>query len=93
MFKEDRKIDYIKLIEQECDNLKSLLVEKNKSYGGSAFEPVRIFSKAGPEEQLLVRIDDKIGRLLDGNEYKTEDSLVDLIGYLILLNIQRKINK
>jgi hypothetical protein len=37
-----------------------MLLSKNASYGNSALEPVRIFSKADPVEQLKVRLDDKV---------------------------------
>lgn len=38
------------------DGVAAMLVEKNRAYGDSALSPVRIFSKADPAEQLLVRI-------------------------------------
>lgn len=81
------------LIAQECDALKALLLEKNRAYGNSALEPVRIFSRASPEEQILVRIDDKITRLARGDASRgmdTEDVVKDLLGYLILLRVARK---
>ena len=40
----------------------NMLVRKNASYGNSALDPVRIFSRASPIEQLRVRIDDKLDR-------------------------------
>jgi hypothetical protein len=85
-------VNYKQLIEQECDALKALLLEKNKSYGSSIFEPVRIFSKADTEEQILTRIDDKISRIQRGKEYQSEDTITDLVGYLLMLKIYRKIN-
>ena len=67
-----------------------MLIEKNAAYGNSALDPVRVFSQASPEEQLLVRIDDKLSRLQRGSEYADEDTVTDLIGYLILLQIARE---
>ena len=63
------------------------LLEKNDQYGDSALEPNRIFSQADTAEQIKVRIDDKINRLVMGtdNLEKDEDILNDLIGYLLLL--------
>ena len=62
------------------------LQEKNKKYGNSALEPKRIFSKENAISQLEVRIDDKLSRIsnqvVDG-----EDTLLDLLGYLVLLTI------
>jgi hypothetical protein len=52
---------------------------------------VRIFSKADPEEQIRVRIDDKLSRLARGHD-AGEDVILDLLGYLILLRIARRIN-
>ena len=43
----------------ECLGIAEMLIEKNRAYGNSALQPVRVFSKASSEEQLLVRIDDK----------------------------------
>jgi hypothetical protein len=76
------------LIVRHCDELKTLLLEKNAKYHDSAVNPVRIFSKASAEEQLLVRIDDKINRITQG-EPGDEDVLLDLAGYLLLLRIVR----
>jgi len=61
-----------------------LLLEKNAAYGDSALEPVRIFSKADPLEQLRVRIDDKLSRVVRGGS-EADDVLIDLVGYLVLL--------
>jgi hypothetical protein len=61
-----------------------LLIAKNKAYGDSALNPVRIFSKASRIEQLNVRIDDKISRIQRGTDYGDEDTVRDLIGYLVL---------
>jgi superfamily I DNA/RNA helicase len=72
-----------------CDAVKSLLLEKNRRYGNSALEPVRIFSKSDSIEQILVRIDDKLSRIQKGAGLfaDNEDVIQDLIGYLILLKI------
>jgi hypothetical protein len=72
-----------------CNQIKELLLEKNKKYGDSALDPSRIFSKADPIEQLLVRIDDKLNRIQKGAGLLAtdEDIIQDLIGYLVLLKI------
>jgi hypothetical protein len=78
-------------IEATCDSIKKLLIDKNAKYGNSALNPVRVFSKADNQEQLLVRIDDKLSRIkTTGMEAPDEDTLNDLIGYLILLKIATK---
>lgn len=71
-----------------CDALKSLLLEKNRAYGDSALNPVRIFSKASAAEQILVRLDDKISRITRGKWHLLgEDAILDMLGYLVLLKI------
>ncbi|MCK4739061.1 MAG: hypothetical protein KAT46_03855 [Deltaproteobacteria bacterium] len=79
-----------KLIEHECDDLKSLLINKNRQYGNSALDPVRIFSKSDTSEQLRVRIDDKLSRLRSGQLDDDEDVEIDLLGYLILMRVAKK---
>ncbi len=66
------------------DELRDLLLEKNRSYGNSVSKPLRIFSKVNTLEQINVRIDDKLSRLARGYEFMQEDTEKDLIGYLIL---------
>jgi len=75
-----------------CDEIKAFLVAKNQAYGDSALQPIRIFSKSDASEQLKVRIDDKLNRLMQGNDSieADEDVVKDLIGYLVLLLIQMK---
>ena len=61
-----------------CEDIKNLLLEKNAKYGNSAVEPI------------CARIDDKLSRIKNsGLNDATEDTLDDLIGYLILLKIAR----
>lgn len=72
-----------------CHEIAHMLIEKNISYGNSALDPVRIFSKAGPREQLHVRIDDKLNRLMKGTDYPGDNDIDDLIGYLVLLKIAK----
>lgn len=79
-----------RLISDTCDEVKDLLIEKNRKYGNSALEPVRIFSKADPVEAIKVRIDDKISRLRNEQNDEDEDVVKDLMGYLILLQVAKK---
>lgn len=71
-----------------ANSIADMLIEKNKSYGNSALEPVRIFSKADSIEQICVRIDDKLSRIKNGCKFANEDTINDLIGYLFLLKIK-----
>jgi hypothetical protein len=72
-----------------CEDIKEMLLAKNEKYGDSALNPKRIFSQSSSTEQIMVRIDDKLSRIattraLGGPD---EDTLSDLIGYLILLKV------
>lgn len=71
-------------VRRHTDKIATLLIAKNKAYGDSALNPVRIFSKASRIEQLNVRIDDKISRIQRGTDFGDEDTVRDLIGYLVL---------
>lgn len=72
-----------------CDDIKELLLFKNSKYGDSAINPIRVFSKSSAYEQILVRIDDKLNRITQGDNLLSEDEdvIMDLIGYLVLLKI------
>ena len=75
-------------IKDVLSDIQQLLLEKNQKYGDSALRPTRIFSNATPIEQLLVRIDDKLSRISQGHGWDAEeDTISDLIGYLVLLQV------
>lgn len=74
-------------VQQVLYPLEDLLVAKNEAYGNSALDPVNIFSKSTAVEQIKVRIDDKLSRLYHGKEYGDEDTITDLLGYIVLLKI------
>ena len=84
------KEDTALLIRVKCNALADMLLEKNRKYGNSALEPCRIFSRANAEEQILVRIDDKLNRIRNRQNDEDEDVIMDLAGYLILLMIARE---
>lgn len=71
-------------IEQVCAEMRNFLIAKNGSYGNSVGDPVRIFSTAGPLEQINIRIDDKISRMMRGHGMPTDNDEIDLTGYLLL---------
>jgi hypothetical protein len=76
------------------DTVRDTLLAKNRAYGNSALEPVRIFSRADRTEQIRVRLDDKLARLRNMNgapgSGPAEDTILDLIGYLVILKIAEK---
>lgn len=75
-------------ITEVCDEVKDLLIQKNKSYGDSALKPLGIFASGDPVANLTSRIDDKLARIKTmGFDGYGEDNVKDLLGYLILLQI------
>ena len=74
-------------------HIKQLLMRKNTQYGDSIFNPVRVFSKGDPMEQIRVRIDDKISRMNSSPHEYIEDTVTDLIGYLIMYQIAMRRNR
>ena len=92
MFSKPELTQTQKEIESVCDELKELLIDKNNSYGNSALDPVRIFSKSDNIEQLRVRIDDKISRFARGTEFPGDNDINDLLGYLVLLKVAHRNN-
>jgi hypothetical protein len=70
--------------------LRDLLLAKNAAYGNSAVDPIRCFSKASPVEQINVRLDDKLSRLMRGHA-AGEDVEWDLMGYLVLKRVALKL--
>ena len=73
-----------------CNQIRDMLVDKNRKYGDSAINPVRVFSKSDNIEQLKVRIDDKISRIMSDQMDDDEDTIKDLVGYLVLLLVARE---
>ena len=77
---------FVRDLDSVLFGMRELLIAKNKAYGDSALNPVRILSKAHPRDLILARIDDKLKRLALG-EAAGEDVYRDLCGYFILLAI------
>ncbi len=82
-------------IEKVGKSLIKFLIAKNKNYGNSALEPLRIFSKhintsiTNNEDiralnQMLTRLDDKLSRIKNAKELRKND-VSDILGYLILV--------
>ena len=74
-----------RLIIDKCDCIKMLLVSKNTSYAAALFNPINQFSSLSAKETCNVLIDNKLSRLKNGKQYKNENDILDLVGYLINL--------
>tara|TARA_R100000988_G_scaffold96331_3_gene63062 strand:- start:2898 stop:3263 length:366 start_codon:yes stop_codon:yes gene_type:complete len=76
------------LIKEVCKSVQKLLIQKNKNYGDSAISPSNIFCKLSAVDSICARIDDKLMRIKNvGINDETEDTVTDLIGYLVLLKV------
>lgn len=65
-----------------------LLLYKNQKYGDSAINPKKIFYKGDSTNSILIRLDDKIGRVMSNTEEKPRiNDVCDIIGYCTLLLI------
>lgn len=75
-----------------CAEISNLLIYKNQKYGNSALKPNNIFYKGNAETSILIRLDDKIGRIKNNpdDELRYND-VVDIIGYLVLYLILKDI--
>ena len=75
-------------LDKVVENIVKLLKEKNSAYGDTALNPANIFSKLDSVEAICARIDDKLSRIKNrGINDETEDTVNDVIGYLLLLKM------
>mgnify|MGYP006268447705 FL=1 len=91
LVEEQKSID--EMITDECYELERMLLSKNAAYNNSLHTEPPLF----PIDSIIgiqARINDKLNRIKQvGLNEMTEDSLLDLIGYLIHLKIALKLNK
>lgn len=89
-----KNMDTQEQIKNTMNELRDFLIQKNEQYGDSVMQPIRIFSKVDTDAGLRIRIDDKLNRLMQGNDSmeSDEDVVKDLIGYLTLLLIALRQN-
>lgn len=80
---------FIRDLDLVLDELRFMLIEKNRKYGDAALNPVRIMSKADATEQLKVRMDDKLNRIMNQQTDEDEDVFKDLSGYLVIYHIAK----
>lgn len=68
------------------DGMKQLLLYKNQKYGDSAINPKKVFYKGDSTNSILIRLDDKIGRVMSNPDDKPRvNDVADIIGYCTLL--------
>tara|TARA_R110000851_G_scaffold310256_1_gene469952 strand:+ start:3980 stop:4342 length:363 start_codon:yes stop_codon:yes gene_type:complete len=77
-------------IKNKCKEIQDLLLDKNEKYGDSALEPLGVFSECNASTGIKVRLDDKLKRISNaGLVEDTEDTLIDIAGYIVLLMIAK----
>ena len=86
--------DSQKRIVEITEGMKDLLLYKNKKYGDSALKPKHRFYKGDSTNSILIRLDDKIGRIESNtNELPRVNDVADIIGYCTLLLISMGVTK
>jgi hypothetical protein len=74
------------------DGMKNLLLYKNRKYGDSAINPKKVFYKGDSTNSILIRLDDKIGRVMSNPDDKPRvNDVADIIGYCTLLLISMNV--
>mgnify|MGYP003325397889 CR=1 FL=1 len=77
-------------LDEVLSEVREIIVAKNEAYGDSVLTPVRCFAKQMTvSDGISVRLDDKISRLMRGQD-AGEDPKLDLIGYLLIDRIAKK---
>lgn len=81
-------------IVEVMEAMKNLLLYKNMKYGDSALNPKKIFYKGDSMNSILIRLDDKLGRVISNMEDKPRvNDVADIIGYSALLLISMGVTK
>lgn len=73
-------------IRKKCNEIRDLLLQKNESYGNAVFDKGVLFN-VDPMYAIQARINDKLNRIKNSNTYLSENDLIDVTGYLILLQV------
>tara|TARA_Y100000385_G_scaffold259830_1_gene289232 strand:- start:1345 stop:1725 length:381 start_codon:yes stop_codon:yes gene_type:complete len=90
LMKEEKepKLNFDWHLDKVSKQITDLLKSKNKAYGNTALNPSNVFSKLDSTEAICARLDDKLARIKNkGINDKTEDTVDDIIGYLLLLKM------
>ena len=81
-------------INEIMEAMQDLLLSKNRLYGNSALNPKQIFYKGDAVNSILIRLDDKLGRIMANTDEKPRiNDVADIIGYCTLLLISMGADK
>jgi len=73
-------------IKEKCDQIRDLLIAKNNSYGNAVFDKGVLFD-VDPMYAIQARINDKLNRMKNKNSFLSDNDLMDVTGYFILLQV------
>lgn len=75
-------------IAEITEAMRDLLLYKNQKYGDSALNPKKNFYKGDARNSILIRLDDKLGRIMANADATPRiNDVADIIGYCTLLLI------
>lgn len=75
-------------ISEITEAIRDLLLYKNQKYGDSALKPKQIFYKGEARDSIMIRLDDKLGRIMANTDTTPRiNDVADIIGYCTLLLI------
>ena len=75
-------------ITELAEAMRDLLLYKNQKYGDSALNPKKIFYTGDARNSILIRLDDKLGRIMANADATPRiNDVADIIGYCTLLLI------
>lgn len=81
-------------INEIMEAMQDLLLSKNRLYGNSALNPKHIFYKGDAVNSILIRLGDKLGRIMANTDEKPRiNDVADIIGYYTLLLISMGVDK
>ena len=73
-------------ITEITEAIRDLLIYKNQKYGDSALKPKQIFYKGEARDSIMIRLDDKLGRIMANTDTTPRiNDVADIIGYCTLL--------
>ena len=73
-------------ITEITEAMRDLLLYKNQKYGDSALNPKQIFYKGEARDSIMIRLDDKLGRIMANTDTTPRiNDVADIIGYCTLL--------
>ena len=73
-------------ITEITEAMRDLLLYKNQKYGDSALNPKQIFYKGEATDSIMIRLDDKLGRIMANTDATPRiNDVADIIGYCTLL--------